>query len=127
MYLFPLPSAALAGISGSCPERRRCNLQGEAMAETIDELTIRYEEGGKILRRELAREVLSKGSWTTIMFLYQDLDRKTDEYGAPKVSIRRYQKREGNYLQRSKFEISSAAQARAICSKIHEWFPAEET
>ena len=47
------------------------------MAETIDELTIHYEEDGKILRKELAKEVLSKGSWTTIMYLYQDLDRKT--------------------------------------------------
>ncbi|MFH1566959.1 MAG: hypothetical protein ABIL09_03100, partial [Gemmatimonadota bacterium] len=68
------------------------------MAETIDELTIQYEEDGQVLRKQLAKEVLSKGSWTTIMFLYQDLDRRTGDYGAPKVSIRRYQKREGTYL-----------------------------
>jgi hypothetical protein len=60
------------------------------------------------------------------MFLYQDLDRKTEEYGKQKVSIRRYQKREGTFLQRSKFEVSSAAQARAICNKIQDWFPEEE-
>ena len=65
------------------------------MAENIDELTIHYEEDGKILRKEVAKEVLSKGSWATIMYLYQDLDRKTEEYGKQKVSIRRYQKREG--------------------------------
>ncbi|MFA6111301.1 MAG: hypothetical protein WDA75_21295 [Candidatus Latescibacterota bacterium] len=93
------------------------------MAETIDELTINYEEDGKVLRRELAKEVLSKGSWTTIMYLYQDLDRKTGEFGPPRISIRRYQKREGSYLPRSKFEISSSAQAWAICRKIQEWLP----
>jgi hypothetical protein len=93
------------------------------MAETIDELTIHYEEDGKVLRRELAKEVLSKGSWTTIMFLYQDADRKTGEFGPSRISIRRYQKREGSYLPRSKFEISSASQAWAICRKIHEWLP----
>ena len=71
------------------------------MAETIDELTIHYEEDGKVLRKELAKEVLTKGSWTTIMYLYQDLDRKTEEYGRHRVSIRRYQKREGTFLQRS--------------------------
>ena len=96
------------------------------MAETIDELTIHYEEDGKVLRKELAKEVLSKGSWTTIMYLYQDQDRKTEEYGRHRVSIRRYQKREGTFLQRSKFEVSSPAQARAICNKIQDWFPADE-
>ena len=96
------------------------------MAETIDELTIQYEEDGQVLRKQINKEVLTKGSWTTIMFLYQDLDRRSGEYGAPKVSIRRYQKREGTYLQRSKFEISSPNQARAIRDKIDDWFPGEE-
>ncbi|MEW6750707.1 MAG: hypothetical protein AB1505_06985 [Candidatus Latescibacterota bacterium] len=96
------------------------------MAETVDELTIHYEEDGRVLRREVAKEVLSKGSWTTIMFLYQDLDRKTGEYGPPRISIRRYQKREGTYVQRSKFEISSVAQAHAICRRIADWFPGRE-
>ena len=96
------------------------------MPETIDELTIHYEDEGQVLRRQLDKAVLSKGSWTTIMFLYQDLDRKSGDYGPEKVSIRRFQKREGTYLQRSKFEISSAAQARAICVKIQDWFPDED-
>ena len=95
------------------------------MAETIDELTIQYEEDGKILRKEVAREVLSKGAWATIMYLYQDLDRKTGEYGPQKISIRRYQKRDGTFQQRSKFEVSSPTQARAICNKIQDWFPPE--
>tara|TARA_B100000686_G_C15988287_1_gene570731 strand:+ start:154 stop:537 length:384 start_codon:yes stop_codon:yes gene_type:complete len=96
------------------------------MAETIDELTIHYEEDGQVLRKQLDKEVLTKGSWTTIMFLYQDLDRKSGDYGPHKVSIRRYQKREGTYLQRSKFEISSPAQARAVRQQIGDWFADEE-
>ena len=96
------------------------------MTESVDELTIHYEEDGRVLRKEVAKEVLSKGSWATIMYLYQDLDRKTGEYGQQKVSIRRYQKRDGTFLQRSKFEVSSPAQARAICHKIQDWFPEEE-
>ena len=96
------------------------------MAETVDELTIQYEEDGQVLRKVLDKEVLSKGSWATIMFLYQDLDRKSGDYGPQKISIRRYQKREGTYLQRSKFEISSANQARSVCRTIEEWLPPEE-
>ena len=95
------------------------------MAETIDELTIHYEEDGKVLRKEVAKEVLSKGAWSTIMYLYQDLNRQTGEYGPRKISIRRYQKHDGTFLQRSKFDVSSLAQAHAICSKIQDWFPAE--
>ena len=96
------------------------------MAETIEEISIHYEEEGQVLRKELEKEVLSKGSWTTIMFLYQDLDSKSGDYGPRKVSIRRFQKREGVYLPRSKFEISSAAQAKAICKKINDWYPEED-
>ena len=96
------------------------------MAESIDELTIHYEEDGRVVRKEIAKEVLSKGAWTTIMFLYQDLDRKTDEYAKQKVSIRRYQKREGSFIPRSKFEISSPNQARAIYAKLQDWFPEED-
>ena len=96
------------------------------MAETIDELSVHYEEEGQVLRKQLDKDVLTKGSWTTIMFLYQDLDRKTGEYGPHKVSIRRYQKREGSYLQRSKFEISSPIQAKAVRDRIDNWFPETE-
>ena len=96
------------------------------MAETVEELTIHYEEHGLVLRKETGKAVLSKGAWATIMYLYQDLDRKTEEFGAQKISIRRYQKRDGSFIPRSKFEISSANQARSICNIINEWFPTED-
>ena len=96
------------------------------MAESIDELTIHYEEDEQVLRKQLDKQVLTKGSWTTIMFLYQDLDRKSGEYGHHKVAIRRYQMREGVYLQRSKFEISSPNQARAVREQIGDWFTDDE-
>jgi hypothetical protein len=57
------------------------------------------------------------------MFFYQELDRATDEYKPPKISLRRYQKKDGNYIQRSKFTISSEKQAHLIRKKIEEWFP----
>ena len=95
------------------------------MAESVDELTIQYEEDGRLLRKESGKEILSKGAWATIMYLYQDLDKKTDEFGPEKISIRRYQKRDGSYVPRSKFDISSAKQGRAICGIINTWFPPE--
>ncbi len=38
------------------------------MASTPDELTINYSEGGIDVVKELDKEVLSKGAWTTILF-----------------------------------------------------------
>lgn len=92
------------------------------MAETIDELTYNYEDDGRLVRKELEREVLSKGAWSTIMFLYQELDRKSDEWRAPKVAIVRYKKWNGQYRKQSSFNISSEKQARAIVAAIENWY-----
>ncbi|MBI5789239.1 MAG: hypothetical protein HZA78_10330 [Candidatus Schekmanbacteria bacterium] len=91
------------------------------MSKTIEEITINYEEDGELLVKELEKEVLTKGAWTTIMFLYQDLDRKTKEYGARQISIRRYRKMNGEYRQQSKFNISSEKQAKQIVDIINKW------
>ena len=92
------------------------------MAETVEELTIKYEEDGQVIVKELNKEILSKGAWTTIMFLYQDLDRKTKEYGPRKISIRRYRKMNGQYRQQSKFNIGSEKQAHLIAEIIGKWY-----
>ena len=91
------------------------------MASTPDELTINYSEGGVDVVKELDKEVLSKGAWTTILFRYQDWDARKDEYSKDKYSIRRYQKRNGEYQQKSKFNISSKQQAKGIVDALQRW------
>ena len=91
------------------------------MAENIDDLTVNYEEDGVVVVKEIDKEILSKGSWTTILFRYQDLDRAKGEYGPDKFTIRRYQKRNGQYQTKSKFNISSAAQAEKIIETLSRW------
>jgi len=92
------------------------------MAETVDELTINYQDNGELLVKEIDKEILTKGAWTTIMFFYQDLDRKTKEYGPQKISIRRYKKVSGVYRQQSKFNIGSEKQAKQIVETINKWY-----
>jgi hypothetical protein len=58
---------------------------------------------------------------TTILFRYQEWDRGKSTYGAEKYSIRRYQKRSGEYMQKSKFNISSKDQAKAIIEALQSW------
>jgi hypothetical protein len=95
----------------------------ERMNDNIDGISINYEEDGVLLVKELKKIVLSKGAWATIMFLYQEFDRANQNYKPSKVSLRRYQKKEGNYIQRSKFNISSEKQAHMIAKNILDWYP----
>ena len=96
------------------------------MAETVEELTANYEEDGLLKVKELDKYVLTKGAWATVMFLYQDYDRAKDDYGQKKVTIRRFQKRDGEYAYRSKFNISSIAQAKMVVEALQKWIEEEE-
>ncbi len=96
------------------------------MADPLDAVSVNYEEDGVVLSRELERSVLSKGAWSTVMFLYQDLNRQTGEFGPKKVTIRRYQKRDDAYQQRSRFNISSMKQAQKIVDALNGWIAQEE-
>ena len=88
------------------------------MASDVNEITVQYEEDGTVVVKELDKVVLTKGAWSTILYRYQDWDRRKEEYGPEKYSIRRYQKRGGDYQQKSKFNISSKDQAKAIIEAL---------
>lgn len=91
------------------------------MSETIDGLTISFSEEGIETTKELDKQILSKGAWTTIIYKYQDWDKKKEAYGPTKYSIRRYQKRNSQYWQKSKFNISSDDQAQKIMDILSGW------
>ena len=91
------------------------------MAASVDELTVTYEEDGIETVKELDKQVLTKGAWSTIIFRYQDWDRQKEQYGPDKYTIRRYQKRNGEYQQKSKFNISSKDQAEKIIEALQNW------
>src|SRR5215470_8323926 len=92
------------------------------MAETLDDLSYDYEDEGKLVRKEVNRAVLSKGAWATVMFLYQELDRKTEQFREPKIAIVRFKKSNGVYRKQSSFNISSERQARQIVDVIEKWY-----
>lgn len=96
------------------------------MAETIDEITIDYSEDGIELVKQLDKEVLTKGAWSTIIYKYQEWDKRKEEYSQIKYTIRRYQKRNGEYMQKSKFNISSKEQAGKIIDALQKWTAEED-
>ena len=92
------------------------------MAETLDELTYDYEDEGVLVRKEIDRVVLTKGSWATVMFLYQELDRQKGKFRAPKMAIVRFKKSKGAYRKQSSFNISNEKQARQIVAVFEGWY-----
>lgn len=94
------------------------------MAETVDEISIDWkDESGQILVRQVKKEVLTSGAWSTLMFMYQDFDKRTGEFGPKKIRVARYQKRGGKFIPQSKFNISSTKQAKRILEIIQNWLP----
>lgn len=91
------------------------------MASDVNDITIAYEEDGVLLVKEIDKEILSKGAWATLIFRYQQWDRRKNEYGPESYSVRRYQKVHGEYMQKSKFTISSKAQAEKIVEALQKW------
>ncbi len=92
------------------------------MASTIDEISIDYfDEDGQQIIKQLDKQVLSKGAWTTIMFLFVEWDRRKNAWGAPKARIDRFQKKNGEYRSQSKFKFTSAKQAKQIMDVFQGW------
>jgi hypothetical protein len=65
--------------------------------------------------------ILSKGAWVTIMFRYQSWNKADEAYSEDKFTIRRFQKRNGEYTPRSKFNITNAKQAKLIIETLEGW------
>lgn len=91
------------------------------MAESVEELTVSYTDNGIETVKELDKKVLTKGAWATLIFRYQDWNNAKGEYGPDKYTIRRYQKQNGEYRQKSKFNISSKEQAKSIIEALKDW------
>ncbi|MGE4349970.1 MAG: hypothetical protein AB7D28_09415 [Candidatus Berkiella sp.] len=95
------------------------------MASVVDDITIKYEEDGVVTVNELDKVILTKGAWATVIFKYQDWNKKEQAYGPAKFTIRRYQKRNNEYFQKSKFNISSIDQANKIIVALTNWIQEE--
>lgn len=91
------------------------------MASNIDEVTINYEEDGVLVVKEIDKVILSKGSWATVLFRYQQWEKAKNDYGPDRYSIRRYRKIEDEYRQQGKFNISSKDQALKLIEALQKW------
>lgn len=91
------------------------------MNSTIEELTVNYEEDGIEVIRELDKAVLTKGTWATIVYRYQQWEPAKEAYSEDKYTIRRYRKMKGEYRAQSKFNISGKEQAEKLVEILQLW------
>lgn len=91
------------------------------MATDYDELTIEYQEDGEVVVEEMEKVILQKGTWTTVLYRFRQIDRKTGEFGPPKAALRRYQKTHGAYRKRDSINISEKS-AVPLVETLKKWF-----
>ena len=92
-------------------------------SDPLDDLTVRFEEGGVVQVEEVAKVVLaSSPAWATLAFLARERDRETGALRAPRVSLRRYKKRGGRFVVDNHFTLTNRAQALALQTQLLEWF-----
>ncbi len=90
----------------------------------LDELDFNVDgDDGQMVRRQLEKVVLSRGVWATVLFLYQDRDRQTGDWKAPRMSIVRFQKWKGAYRKHSGFSVTDQEQANALLEVFERWTP----
>jgi hypothetical protein len=94
---------------------------------SIDELTVNWEENGELRVKELHKHVLEgHGAWATVLFRFSE--RAADGgWRAPKVQIRRYQKRKAGFVFHSKFTVPNDEQGLEIARVLEEWCRPEES
>ena len=91
------------------------------MATDYHELTIQYEEDGEIVVEEMDKEIIQKGTWTTVLYRFRQRNPRTGEFDPPKAALRRYQKRHGQFRKVDSVNISTKS-APMLVEKLREWF-----
>jgi hypothetical protein len=88
--------------------------------DDIDDVSFEVEADGRLVRRQLARQVLSRGSWPTALYLYQELDPRTEAWRPAKVALVRFQSKRGQLRKHASITLG-AAQAREVAARLTEW------
>jgi len=97
------------------------------MAEKLDDITIAYTDpaSGAELVKELDKAFLTRGAWSTLVFRFQDRAKADAEWSTVKYRVVRYKKVNGEFRAQSKFNISSADQARSLIEILQGWLVVE--
>ena len=99
----------------------------DGQPETVEDLTVTREGDDRLApRKELKKQVITKGSWATVMYLFEELQKKKDsETWVKKFSFVRYRKMKGTFRFQKEFAISKKEHAQDISDTLVEWLKDE--
>ncbi|MBP9088106.1 MAG: hypothetical protein KBG15_18435 [Kofleriaceae bacterium] len=91
-----------------------------ALLADLDEVTLDIEVDGEIVQRTLARQVIERGAWATVLLHVQKRDRDGQWRAAHAVLIR-FAKVRGMYKRHASITLG-ATTARTLHTALASWF-----
>ena len=85
----------------------------------IDDLILEHDDETAL--EELGRRVLSRGSWTTMVFLVKTRNGPEAPWEGPFLWLHRYQKVAQGYKLVSRFHTTDKGQMDALLDALREW------
>jgi hypothetical protein len=88
----------------------------------IGSVTYNHSKDGRLLRRQLAREILSNtGVWADVAFLHQDRDPNTDGWKPARITVARFRRIGGLWRKQNHLNINTAKRADQIIAILSAW------
>lgn len=81
-------------------------ITGGVQDAAADKLTWEFIEDGMVSRRQLAKQIINlNGVWLTIVYLYQDLNRRTGLFTDPRIAFVRYRRYKDGFKKMGQFNL----------------------
>ncbi len=91
-----------------------------ALITDLDEVTLDVEVDGEIVQRTLARHVIERGAWATVLLHVQKRDRD-GHWRSPHAVLIKFAKVRGMYKRHASIKLGHAS-ARALRDSLAHWF-----
>lgn len=91
--------------------------------DDLDDLRWDLEEDGRQVRRELDRRVVEKGGWATAVYLYEELDPRTEDWHR-KLTLVRWRRVHDQWRKHASFNLTDPDQATMLRDALSAWFTA---
>ncbi len=90
--------------------------------DDLDDLSYDVEQDGQLVRRQLDRRVVEHRGWATAIYLYQELDPRTETWRPARAAVVRFRRQHDRWRKHAAITIGSAAVAEALASALAGWF-----
>ncbi len=91
--------------------------------DDLDDLRWDLEDDGRLVRREVDRRVIEKGAWATALYLYEELDPRTEAWGPRKLTLVRWRRVQDQWRKHASFNVTDTEQAELLRDALAAWFP----